>query len=187
MLSAGERARLARIRDPRARAARRAARLCLRLLLARYLREDPAALELETAPGGKPFLAGGGLRFNLSHAGGLGLVAVSRDFEVGVDLERVRPVRRPERIAARMFGAGALEALAGVQGEARLHRFFEQWTLLEARQKCSGAGLFGGRPGKAPAACSFEPAPGFRAALAWQGPEASEPFLRFFQFDPAEV
>lgn len=186
LLDERERARFDRLQDPGARRFRGNGRAFLRLLLGHYLRRDPASLELVTAEGGKPRLAGGELRFNLSHSGDLGLVAVSREFEVGVDLERVRPVQRLERIAARMFDADARRALEQCQGEERLRRFFEQWTLLEARQKCSGAGLFGSRETDAPGALSFEPEPGCKAALAWRPlrEPGREPELRFFQFAP---
>jgi len=187
LLDERERARFGRLQDPGARRFRGNGRALLRLLLGHYLARSPASLELVTEAGGKPRLAGGELRFNLSHSEDLALVAISRSFEVGVDLERVRPVQRPERIAARMFDADARRALEQCPEEERLHRFFEQWTRLEARQKCSGAGLFGGREWDAPAGTlSFEPEPGCKAALAWRHlwEPGREPELRFFQFAP---
>lgn len=60
------------------------------------------------------------LRFNLAHCGDLGLLAVTLGLEVGVDLERLRPIRKARALAARYFtpeeqvglDAGAREASA---------------------------------------------------------------------------
>ena len=73
--------------------------------------------------------------FNLSHTDGLALIAISRVREVGVDVERVRPVRRAEAIARRVFSQEQAEAVAEAgEGERDLlfHRF---WVAYEARLK----------------------------------------------------
>ena len=63
----------------------------LETVLARYTGVDPGSLILELTPQGKPVLPGSRLRFNLAHSGEVALVAVARDRDVGVDVERVRP------------------------------------------------------------------------------------------------
>ena len=73
--------------------------------------------------------------FNLSHTDGLALIAVSRTRAVGVDVERVRPVRRAEAIARRVFSQEEADAVAeAAEGERDLlfHRF---WVAYEARVK----------------------------------------------------
>src|SRR5712691_5961986 len=70
------------------------ARASLRLILSRYLKTKPGRLQFETGEFGKPFFANeklsGGLRFNLSHSHQLALIAITREREVGVDLEYMR-------------------------------------------------------------------------------------------------
>ncbi len=180
-LTDADRRRMARIRNPRPRHRWACARALTRLILAGYLNRNPTALALCTAPGGKPMLADGALTFNLTHSGAVALLAVARDRALGVDLERVRPVVHMARIAARLFDDHARQALAQIPEPSRTTLFFDHWTRMEARQKCSGSGLFG--PPTAPdGLLAFEPEPGWRAALAWHPAGERPPVIRFFQW-----
>ena len=127
---------------------RTAARAALRGILAGYLGEsDP---QLVAAPSGKPGLATAPerLSFNLSHSGGLALIAVAPgDVEVGVDVERIRPRRDLARLAARWLPAADATAVVAAPPEEREAAFYAAWTRHEARVKCTGAGLAGPPPG----------------------------------------
>ncbi|HYP56634.1 MAG TPA: hypothetical protein VEQ41_10110, partial [Solirubrobacterales bacterium] len=93
-LSALERRRAAAIVRPLARRRWVAARAALRGVLGERLGREPAAVEIHTAPGGKPYLVDADdMRFSLSHSGDVALIALRRGGEVGIDLERVG--RRP--------------------------------------------------------------------------------------------
>jgi 4'-phosphopantetheinyl transferase len=98
-------------------------------------------------PKGKPDLAPGsavgGIRFNVAHAGGLALVAVTRGREVGVDLEQVRDVD-VEGIAERFFSAREVAALRRLPPAIRAEAFFRCWTRKEAYVKATGDGLSAG-------------------------------------------
>lgn len=91
---------------------------------------------------GKPYIEGSGMRFNVSHSGGRIAVALA-DAEVGVDIERIRPIN--PRVAERYFTAAENQyiALAGNSAETQ-RRFFEIWTAKEAYLKLYGVGLGGG-------------------------------------------
>jgi len=157
LLRADERARAERIVPARKRVLWAHSRGVLRALLGRYLERDPRALRFELGPHGKPALASEGptrpeaaadLRFNLSHSGGLALVAVSAGREVGVDVERTRP-----RYTA---------------------AFLHDWVLREARTKCLGTGLSGPQAGPAaadPWTAELDVGPGDYAAVAVEGGE----------------
>jgi 4'-phosphopantetheinyl transferase len=151
-----ERARAARIQRPQARRRWVASRWALRGVLGRYLRRDPAAIELETGVRGKPALPdpAGSLRFNLSHSRDLAVVAVARGREVGVDVEWIDP--RGDRPAG----------------------FYASWTRREAVAKCAGAGLWAPVSESGIAISGFDAAPGFAAAIAVTG--ADVPPLRRF-------
>ena len=60
------------VRDDSSRRAR-----FLRLILSEYLSLDPMRVVFHTSNTGKPVLAGGGLHFNVSHSGEIGLIAVT--------------------------------------------------------------------------------------------------------------
>ena len=96
----------------------RAARFATPTLRRRYLRAHAALrtilssvtdtpLEFGLHEKGKPYLASAPeIRFNLAHSRGMALVAVARDVEVGVDIERIRPLPEYAAIAQRYFPAG---------------------------------------------------------------------------------
>jgi len=116
----------------------------LRRLLSQKLGLPADQIPIHTGPQGKPLLAGelgGQLHFNLSHSGGLGLVALSERTEVGVDVECVRPVPDAMRLARRFFSGAEAAAL---QERAELDRpaaFFRVWTRKEAVLKATGLGI----------------------------------------------
>jgi 4'-phosphopantetheinyl transferase len=131
----------------------------LRELLGRYLARNPRELRFEVGEGGKPALARSGdeeagtgdgeeLRFNLSHSGGLMLVAVSGEREVGVDVEEGRrPGMDPERavaVARRGLGEEAGRRLEETAPERREEELLRAWTAHEAALKCAGVGIGGG-------------------------------------------
>lgn len=150
---------------------RGAARRALASILADHLGGADAA-ELGAAENGKPRLARdpGRLSFNLSHSGGLALVAIAPGgTEVGVDVERLRPRRDLVRLAARWLPAADAEGVAAA-GEPELQAvFYAAWTRLEARVKCTGAGLAGPVPGPAVVAHQLRIDEGYAAAVAVEG------------------
>src|SRR3954466_13808448 len=80
-----------------------AARWALRRTLARYLDRPAARIELEVAEHGKPRLRDdtSGLEFNLTHSGGLALVAVTERRQVGIDVEMIAPRENVVALAER--------------------------------------------------------------------------------------
>jgi phosphopantetheinyl transferase len=148
---------------------RAAARRALREILAAYLGEEPDAVALTVGERGKPALAGGApLSFNLSHSGGLALVAVSAGgVEIGVDVERLRLRRDLVRLAARRLPEDDAAAVAAASDSDRERVFYAAWTRHEARTKCIGAGLSGPPPGPEVVALALEIDPGYAAALAY--------------------
>lgn len=121
------------------------ARAALRLILGGILDADPRGLAFATGPHGKPRLDGPaapGPRFNISHAGGLALIAVAADRPVGVDLEPAdRPVD-PDELAPRVLAPQETAALADLPAPERARWFLEIWTAKEAAVKALGQGVF---------------------------------------------
>ena len=147
--------------------------LTLRRVLALYLGEAPEEIELTEGEHGKPRLAGepARLSFNLSHSGGLALVAVARDREVGVDVERVKPERDLVALAERALAPEEAGAVREAAEPERARLFYELWTRHEARLKCLGVGL-ATRPAWPPQPVAVQALPvdpGFAAAVAMAG------------------
>jgi 4'-phosphopantetheinyl transferase len=117
-----------------------------RHILAKYVGIAAPALRFSEGEFGKPSLANPGTEttfFNLSHSAGLGLLAVSRDGPIGVDVERwdrdsdhldlaERFFSPSERLDLEMLSSDAAAVVAG---------FFAAWTRKEAYIKATGHGI----------------------------------------------
>jgi 4'-phosphopantetheinyl transferase len=142
LLSPDERERGRRFHFERDRRRFVNARGLLRVLLGRYLDVLPSSLLFGYGPRGKPFLAGHDeVRFNVSHSGGLALLAFARGCELGVDIEQERALAGSADIARHYFSAGEEEALRSLAPEQREAAFFRCWTRKEAFIKATGDGL----------------------------------------------
>jgi 4'-phosphopantetheinyl transferase len=112
------------------------ARATLREILGLYVGLPPGSLRFAYNDFGKPQLVGeageAGLRFNLSHAGGLALYAVAVGREVGVDVEAVREDVPCEELARRFFSRRETAALLALPEGQRRGAFFECWARKEA-------------------------------------------------------
>jgi 4'-phosphopantetheinyl transferase len=113
-------------------------------LLARYLISSKfnitsKEIEFKIGPNGKPEMAGNDtIHFNISHSGQWVACAIS-GFPVGVDVERLRPVR--PGLAERFFTTDEVDTLKALPDEERTERFIELWTLKESFLKAIGRGL----------------------------------------------
>jgi 4'-phosphopantetheinyl transferase len=120
-------------------------RTTLRAILGEYLERLPGELTFRRGPYGKPYVdqprASRYLHFNVSHSDELALVAVSRQREVGVDLERARPLDGIDDLVTRYFAPAERLVLDRVPPDARLSTFYRYWTLKEAYLKAWGVGL----------------------------------------------
>ena len=127
LLSAAERERAARFKFEKDRRLYTAAHAGLRSILAGYLNVAPADLEFATGPRGKPHLAPVftkvKLEFNLSHSHEVALIAVTREREIGVDVERVREDFAFAEVAERYFTAGELSAIRALPQDLQRRAF----------------------------------------------------------------
>ena len=84
------------------------------------------------------------LGFSWSHSGDVALLAVGRGpagFEVGVDVETVRPRARALELSRRFFAPAETARLAALTDDSRLQGFLTLWTAKEAVLKAHGGGL----------------------------------------------
>jgi 4'-phosphopantetheinyl transferase len=122
----------------------------LRTILGAYVGADPGGMRLTTGSRGKPRLDPGSqeewLRFNLSHTHGQTLLALARDREVGIDVERIAPDRAISTIADELFSVREAAFLRSLPPPERIAGFFRLWTRKEAVLKALGTGLGLGPP-----------------------------------------
>lgn len=141
MLAAEERLRAARYMAETVRLRFVLARGMLRQVLAGYMDIIPNALRLAYSLRGKPFIPGSDLRFNLSHADGMIVLAISSGFEVGVDVERVRLMPEMATVARDNFSLYEQASLWSLPQVDQLPAFFRIWTRKEAVVKALGDGF----------------------------------------------
>jgi len=145
LLSPEEQARASRFHFARDRRRFILAHGMLRSVVGAYLATAPSALRFERHPRGKPALiAAAGARrlcFNLSHSGELALLAVADDRDVGVDVERIRPLGDAGGISERHFAASERDRLRAAPADRTAEVFFTYWTRKEAVLKATGDGL----------------------------------------------
>ncbi len=147
LLAEDERVRADRFHFTRDRARFVVGRGHLRLLLGERVGLPPASIRFGTGPHGQPFLEDGsreGVRFSVSHSGGLALIALTQGQPIGVDVERIRENADLAGLAERFFAAEERDALYAQEAGDRRAWFFQQWTAKEAVLKAVGLGLTGG-------------------------------------------
>lgn len=122
-----------------------AARGTLRSILSRYITIYPSDLRFHYNQYGKPSLApefsGYLLNFNLSHSGSMALYAITRNMEIGVDVERVRSDFEYEEVGNRFFSVHEVSILRTIPTKKKLEAFYNCWTRKEAYIKAHGKGL----------------------------------------------
>ena len=200
-LSPEECERAKRFRSPDLSRRWTVARGALRCILASYCQSPPKSLVLQAEPKGKPKLVwpATNVCFNLSHSGGLALLAITVDQRIGVDLEIVNPSIEVADLSRRFFAPAEARQILVLPAEELAVAFFRCWTRKEALLKAIGLGLsapldgfevtVGADPARLVSADFVEPGewslvdvswPGTAAALAIEG---RPPAVRHFRFE----
>jgi 4'-phosphopantetheinyl transferase len=115
-----------------------------RLVLAKYLDQPPETIAFLDADGRKPQVSGlqpGGLEFNESSSDGVAVFAVARGMELGIDVERIRPVPDAGGIVRRFGSPSEAAAYSGLAEQTDDIAFLRWWTAKEAFVKSIGSGL----------------------------------------------
>lgn len=119
-------------------------RAVLRRLLGCYTSTDANQIRLSYGPHGKPSLDRPRvpelLRFNLSHSGGVALLAFALGRDVGVDVELMREVDFLS-LAESSFSEKERAAVLARSNPSRSRLFYRYWTCKEACIKADGKGL----------------------------------------------
>lgn len=113
----------------------------LRKILCGYLACGPGQVHFSYNQYGKPFLAQQPYRFNVTHSGGLALVAVTGGQEVGIDAEFIDESFEIMKIARSVFSETEMVELQELEPHERTSTFFRHWTRNEAYLKALGTGF----------------------------------------------
>jgi 4'-phosphopantetheinyl transferase len=149
------------------------ARGILRRILSAYTGVEPEALLFAYGMHGKPFLKhDASFQFNLSHTGDVAIYAMVRGQAVGVDIERIRPIKELDAIISHIFTEREAQEVNSLSFEEKTKAFFQVWTRKEAWQKCTGEGIATGSKSLPNDVflLSFEPVAGYAACVAARSP-----------------
>lgn len=138
VLSIDERRRADRFREDRDRRRFVRSRMWRRILLGRYLGTDPARLQFDVGPSGKPRLRASDLHFNVSHSEDMMLLAATRNRELGVDIEVMRQFEDMEILARRCMSNDEQARFERLPVEDRQRSFYAAWVRNEAQAKMRG-------------------------------------------------
>jgi 4'-phosphopantetheinyl transferase len=131
-----------------------ASRHALRQVVAHMQGRPPEELILGADEFGKPHLERNtGLLFNLSRSAHQGLIGLSVNRPIGVDIELVRGVADAEALAEAHFTDAEREQWSGAAGPRRDRTFLTCWTRKEACVKALGVGL-SAQPGSFDVGCT---------------------------------
>ncbi|MGZ4333781.1 MAG: 4'-phosphopantetheinyl transferase family protein [Gaiellaceae bacterium] len=116
------------------------ARAFLRIVLGRALGQRPELIDIELDDRGKPRIEGQ-LRFSVAHSHELAVVALAHGREVGIDIERLRPLSDRAALEQEVLAPAERAALAAFPEERRDAAFLAAWTRKESYLKARGLGL----------------------------------------------
>ncbi len=112
-------------------------RAALRIILARYINQQPSLLQFEAEANKKPYLKNYPVHYNVSHSGDWIVIAIANT-PVGIDVEQLVPAFDYRDIVTEYFSPEEAKYISEDQAHSR---FFLIWTRKEAITKATGKGL----------------------------------------------
>lgn len=116
-----------------------------RVILARYIGIEPKELQFRYTAEGKPFLECPlkqlSIQFSASSSDSLGLLAVTFNRHIGLDVENRGRTIEYEEIASSFFSSLEAEQIKLFQENEQADAFLACWTAKEAYLKAVGTGL----------------------------------------------
>ncbi len=133
------------------------ARGTLRHLLSREFDQRPEAIAFYYSNYGKPFVGkasgasektvtpvqfcDGNFHFNLSHSGELAMCVLGYQRQVGIDIERLKPMERLDSMIERCLFEAEATQVKSMPSDEQSRAFLQHWTCKEAYLKAIGLGL----------------------------------------------
>ena len=119
------------------------ARAMLRRILSLYINCLPQAIQFVNGERGKPFLQTNPqhIQFNVSHSEDMAVYAITHQFEIGVDIEKIKDAF-DDAVAKRFFSAEEYAALSKLNPTEKIKQCYRVWAGKEALVKALGEGLY---------------------------------------------
>lgn len=144
-LNSDERARCRKFLFPGPKRRFALCRAALRRILCQRVACANDQLSFEQNEHGKPYAVvnrrGVPIRFNVSHSGRHGLLAVAPSGRLGIDIEERTNNRHIDLLSETVFGPNERAELETVTGQRKIAMFFSLWTVKEALVKALGVGM----------------------------------------------
>ena len=116
----------------------------MRHVLSQYVSSSPENIEFGKGDNGKPFIKSANslnIHFNMSHSNHFAMLAVSRNMEVGMDVEYMDRKNQWQKLIKRFFTEPEQQAIFSLPADQQQQAFFQVWTRKEAHMKVTGHGL----------------------------------------------
>lgn len=174
----------------------------LRYILSSYINVLPRDVYFEYLSHGKPILPKSiPMYFNLSHSHNFFLLGITSTYPIGVDIEWINQQHAMQDIAQRYFSPKEYASFNSLLPCQKLEGFYNAWTRKEAIVKAIGDGFqfswqqfsvslvpeepcqlleMSGLSNSEWTLWDFVPSPGYKAAIAVQGPVALEKIQYLF-------
>lgn len=116
----------------------------LRVILSKYISEDPNDILINYTPAGKPILSDAEIQFNISHSGDFLICGISLINRIGLDIQEIYSISSLDRIINNFFSPAEIQYLRTLPSrETYQEHFFAIWTAKEAYLKAVGDGIQG--------------------------------------------
>ena len=114
----------------------------LRIVLSKYIAQDPGNLQLNLSSTGKPYLPQTRIQFNLSHSGDIFTCGICINNKIGLDIQEIYPISSLDRIINNFFSSSEIRYLATLPSrKVYQEHFFAIWAAKEAYLKAVGHGI----------------------------------------------
>lgn len=134
MLSGEELSRLSKIHDYENRAEFISGRILLRTTLSEILDIQPSEIKISIRKNGRPYLENALWNFSLSHAGGYVVISVSKNKELGIDIESLDVAENDSLMRRNLnkifYKSSTFEANIPAKS------LIDSWCMCEAFAKC---------------------------------------------------
>jgi 4'-phosphopantetheinyl transferase len=114
----------------------------LRIILAQYIAQPAAHIQIQKTSLGKPYLAQyPETVFNLSHTDNYLAVAVANDCQLGVDIELCKQRSTMTALVKKCFSSEEADYWRQLPEQQQVRAFYQFWTRKEAFVKATGLGI----------------------------------------------
>ena len=117
----------------------------IKKLLSIIINKDPHKIEFSYNHHGKPFINekyhGYSVEFNTSHSGVYGLIAITLDNKVGVDIQKIKPEIDFRALSNRFFSNNERNELLKLEKHEQQEAFYLGWVRKESFIKATGMGV----------------------------------------------